>query len=131
LHPAARKTVAEGAASLAPPVLPLKRGALHWVSLDKRRPAVILSPEIRNRLANDVIIVPCSTSARAMTWHVQLQRGEAGLSHACMAKCEQIATVPKSWDDPEELGRLSPGRMREVELAVLSALGILVPGVAP
>jgi mRNA-degrading endonuclease toxin of MazEF toxin-antitoxin module len=96
--------------------------------LEKRRPAIILSPEIRNRLANDVIIVPCSTSARAMAWHVRLRRGEAGLSQACMAKCEQIATVPKNWIDSTELGRLSPGRMREVELAVLSALGILVPG---
>jgi mRNA-degrading endonuclease toxin of MazEF toxin-antitoxin module len=46
-----------------------------------------------------------------------------------MAKCEQIATVPKSWIQPAELGRLSPGRLREIELAVLSALGILVPGV--
>jgi mRNA-degrading endonuclease toxin of MazEF toxin-antitoxin module len=106
----------------------LKRGAIHWVSLDKRRPAVILSPDVRNRLANDVIVVPCSSSARGMAWHVRLRRGEGGLSQACMAKCEQIATVPKSWIDPAELGRLSPGRLREVELAVLSALGILVPG---
>jgi mRNA-degrading endonuclease toxin of MazEF toxin-antitoxin module len=106
----------------------LRRGAVHWVSLDKRRPAILLSPDVRNRLANDVIVVPCSISARAMAWHVQLRRGEAGLSEACMAKCEQIATVPKTWVDPAELGRLSPGRMREVELAVLSALGILVPG---
>jgi mRNA-degrading endonuclease toxin of MazEF toxin-antitoxin module len=44
-----------------------------------------------------------------------------------MAKCEQIATVPKSWVAPGELGTLSARRMREVELAVLSALGILVP----
>ncbi|HWE24739.1 MAG TPA: type II toxin-antitoxin system PemK/MazF family toxin [Myxococcales bacterium] len=107
----------------------MKRGAIHWVSLDKRRPAVILSPDVRNRLANDVIIVPCSTSTRAMAWHVQLRRGEAGLAQACMAKCEQIATVPKSWVHATELGRLSPGRMREVELAILSALGIMVPGV--
>jgi mRNA-degrading endonuclease toxin of MazEF toxin-antitoxin module len=63
-----------------------------------------------------------------MAWHVRLRRGEAGLAQASMAKCEQIATVPKSWIDPAELGRLSPGRMREIELAVLSALGILVPG---
>jgi mRNA-degrading endonuclease toxin of MazEF toxin-antitoxin module len=109
----------------------LKRGAIHWVSLDKRRPAVILSPDVRNRLANDVIIVPCSTSARAMAWHVLLRRGEAGLSQACMAKCEQIATVPKTWVEPAELGLLSPSRMREVELAVLSAVGILVPGATP
>jgi len=95
--------------------------------LDKQRPAIILSPDVRNRLANDVIVVPCSTTARSMTWHVQLRRGEAGLPQACMAKCEQIATVPKSWVEPAELGRLSAQRMREVELAVLSALGILVP----
>jgi mRNA-degrading endonuclease toxin of MazEF toxin-antitoxin module len=44
-----------------------------------------------------------------------------------MAKCEQIATIPKSWVDTVELGTLSAARMREVELAVLSALGILVP----
>jgi mRNA-degrading endonuclease toxin of MazEF toxin-antitoxin module len=63
-----------------------------------------------------------------MVWHVPLRRGEAGLPQACMAKCEQIATVPKSWVDPDEIGSLSRGRMREVELAVLSALGILLPG---
>ncbi len=62
-----------------------------------------------------------------MTWHVQLRRGEAGLPQACMAKCEQVATIPKSWVEPAELGTLSAGRMREVELAVLSALGILLP----
>lgn len=44
-----------------------------------------------------------------------------------MAKCEQIVTVPKGWIEPLEIGRLSVGRMREVEIALLSALGILVP----
>ncbi|HYV68104.1 MAG TPA: type II toxin-antitoxin system PemK/MazF family toxin [Myxococcales bacterium] len=107
----------------------MRRGAVHWVSLDKRRPAIILSPDIRNRLANDVIIVPCSTSARPMAWHVRIRRGEAGVPEACMAKCEQIATVPKNWIEPTELGRLSPGRMLQVELAVLSALGILAPDI--
>jgi mRNA-degrading endonuclease toxin of MazEF toxin-antitoxin module len=74
-----------------------------------------------------VIIVPCSITARKMVWHVPLHRGEAGLPQACMAKCEQIATVPKSWVELAEIGTLSARRMREVELAVLSALGILVP----
>ncbi len=109
----------------------MRRGAVHWVSLDKRRPAIILSPDVRNRLANDVIIVPCSTRARAMTWHVRIRRGEAGVPHSCMAKCEQIATVPKSWIEPAELGQLSPGRMLEVERAVLSALGIVAPDFGP
>ncbi len=63
-----------------------------------------------------------------MAWHVAIRRGEAGLPQSCLAKCEQIATVPKSWIDPAELGRLSAARMLQVELAVLSALGIPVPG---
>lgn len=105
----------------------MKRGSIHWVSLDKRRPAIVLSPDVRNRLASDVIVVPCSTTARKMAWHVELHRNEAGLPQGCMAKCEQIGTVPKSWIEPAELGVLSAARMREVELAVLSALGILVP----
>jgi mRNA-degrading endonuclease toxin of MazEF toxin-antitoxin module len=46
-----------------------------------------------------------------------------------MAKCEQIATVPKSWIEARELGQLSAARMLEVELAVLSALGIVAPAV--
>ena len=106
----------------------MRRGAVHWVTSDKRRPAIVLSPDVRNRLANDVIIAPCSAAARRMPWHVHLRRGEAGLPQACLVKCEQIATVPGSWVEPAELGRLSAGRMREIELAVLSALGILVPG---
>ncbi len=102
----------------------MRRGAVHWVSLDKRRPAIVLSPEIRNRLASDVIVVPCSTAARPLRWHVRLRRGEAGLPQACSAKCEQIATVPKAWIDAREIGQLSPGRLREIERAVLSAIGI-------
>jgi len=78
-------------------------------------------------LANDVIIIPCSTTSRPMTWHVRLARREGGLPQACMAKCEQIATIEKRWIEPDELGVLSPARIREVEMAVLSAIGILLP----
>lgn len=104
----------------------MNRGAVHWVALDERRPCVIVSPEVRNRLANDVVVVPCSASARAMPWHVALRRGEAGLPSACRARCEQVATVPKQWLESRELGRLGPARLREIERALLSALGILV-----
>ena len=48
-----------------------------------------------------------------------LRRKEGGLPEACMANCEQIATVPKAWIEPAELGLLSAGRLRELELALL------------
>jgi mRNA-degrading endonuclease toxin of MazEF toxin-antitoxin module len=35
-----------------------KRGHLYWAHMDKRCPVLVLSPDYRNELANDVIIVP-------------------------------------------------------------------------
>jgi mRNA-degrading endonuclease toxin of MazEF toxin-antitoxin module len=102
----------------------VRRGAIHRVALDKRRPALIVSADSRNRSANDVVVIPCSTSAHRMRWHVSLRRGEGGLPEASMAKCEQVTTLHKDDVDPEELGVLSAARMREIERALLSALAI-------
>jgi mRNA-degrading endonuclease toxin of MazEF toxin-antitoxin module len=105
----------------------VRRGAVHWVSLDKRRPAIIVSADSRNRAANDVVVIPCSASAHRMRWHIPLRRGEGGLPDASMAKCEQITTLPKQDVDDAELGVLSAARMRDIERALLSALAIEVP----
>jgi mRNA-degrading endonuclease toxin of MazEF toxin-antitoxin module len=102
----------------------VRRGGVHWVSLDRRRPAIIVSADSRNRVANDVVVIPCSSSAHAMLWHVRLRRGEGGLPEPSMAKCEQVTTLPKSDVESEELGVLSPARMRGIERALLSALAI-------
>jgi mRNA-degrading endonuclease toxin of MazEF toxin-antitoxin module len=102
----------------------VKRGAIHWANLEKRRPVVVISPEKRNRTASDVIVLPCSGSARMMAWHVPLRRGEGGLPQDSMVRCESIVTVHKQWIEPVELGVLSDPRIREIELVLLSALGI-------
>jgi mRNA interferase MazF len=102
----------------------VRRGAVHWVYLDERRPAIIVSADSRNRAANDVVVIPCSTSTHPMRWHVRLRRGEGGLPDASLAKCEQITTLHKQDIEPGELGLLPAGRMREIERALLSALGI-------
>ena len=105
----------------------MRRGAVHWVSLDKRRPVVIVSADSRNRVANDVVVVPCSTSAHRMRWHVGLRKGEGGLPEGSMAKCEQITTLSKGDVETDELGVLSAARMRDIERALLSALAIEGP----
>ncbi len=102
----------------------MRRGAVHWALLDKRRPAVILSPDRRNEAASDVIVVPCFSSGRQMRWHVNLRRGEGGLPQASVAKCEQITTLPKEFVE-REIGLLPETRIREIESALLSALGML------
>jgi mRNA-degrading endonuclease toxin of MazEF toxin-antitoxin module len=58
----------------------LRRGHLYWVSLDKRRPALVLSPDVRNDKGRDVIVIPASTVMREGPWHVRLRKGEGGLA---------------------------------------------------
>jgi mRNA-degrading endonuclease toxin of MazEF toxin-antitoxin module len=103
----------------------LRRGYLYWVSLDKRRPALLLSPDVRNDKARDVIVIPASTVMREGPWHVRLKKGEGGVAAPTVLLCEQITTVPKDCLDATTLGGpLSSARIAEVERAVLRAIGV-------
>lgn len=103
----------------------LRRGCLYWARLDKRRPVLVLSPDYRNELANDVIIVPCSTHLRLSPTHVLLRKGEGGVAAASILKCEQITTLHKDDVGRDPIGRpLSAKRLVDVELAVLRAIGV-------
>jgi mRNA-degrading endonuclease toxin of MazEF toxin-antitoxin module len=103
----------------------LRRGYLYSVSLDKRRPALLLSADVRNDKGRDVIVIPASTVMREGPWHVRLKKGEGGLAEPSVLLCEQITTVPKDCLDPATLGGpLSPSRIGEVERAVLRAIGV-------
>ena len=104
-----------------------QRGRLYWALLDKRRPVLLLSIDARNERANDLLVIPCSTTLREAPSHVRLARGEGGLARPCMLKCEQITTLPKDDVDPEAIGpRVSAERLIAVERAVLRAIGVPV-----
>jgi mRNA-degrading endonuclease toxin of MazEF toxin-antitoxin module len=106
----------------------LRRGHLYLARLDKLRPVLVLSPDVRNNLASDVIVIPCSTRLSEAPTHVRLRRGEGGLSEASVLKCEQITTLHKEDVRGQSLGAaLPPKRLLEVERAVLRAIGIPVP----
>ncbi len=102
----------------------LLRGQLYWVRLDKRRPALVVSIDARNALASDVMVVPCSTTLREAPTHVRLARGEGGLSRECVLKCEQLTTLPQTDVLQPIGGRLGAHRMREIERAILRAIGV-------
>jgi len=109
------------------------RGEIYWVKLPghpsdtKRRPALIVSMNVRNRLANDVIVVPLSTNLRPAPTHVELPDGEGGLKETSMAKCEQVTTLDKSFllRGPFA-GTINPSFMRKIETAIQCAVGIVV-----
>jgi mRNA interferase MazF len=79
------------------------------------RPALVVSIDVRNRLAGDVTVVPLSTNLRPLATQVLLPSGTGGLRQDSMAKCEQITTL-----DKRLLGRSSLGE--RVPNAVLDAV---------
>lgn len=106
------------------------RGCIYWTRIPdeprgKQRPAVVLSLDVRNRLASDVIVVPLSSRLRESPTHVFLKAGEGGLPERSAAKCEQVTTIVKdSLLEPALGGPLSAARLRQIERAVLIAIGI-------
>ena len=108
-----------------------KRGEIYLVSLpsklgdNKKRPAIVISSDIRNELANDIIVVPLSANLRSSPTHVLLQEGEGGLSKASMAKCEQVTTIDKFLliRGPFS-GKISKEKVNEIEKAIMIAIGL-------
>jgi mRNA-degrading endonuclease toxin of MazEF toxin-antitoxin module len=109
-----------------------KRGEIYLVNLPskpkdvKNRPALVVSLDIRNKLANDILVVPLSTNLRPSPTHVLLQEEDGGLSKASMAKCEQVTTIDKSLliRGPFS-GRVSDKKMNEIEKAIMISIGII------
>jgi mRNA-degrading endonuclease toxin of MazEF toxin-antitoxin module len=93
----------------------------------KRRPALVISVDARNRLADDVLAIPASTTLRLAPTHVRVRRGTGGLGQDSVLKCEQITTLPKSLLSPAALGGpLPPALLEDVERGVLRAIGIAI-----
>ena len=113
-----------------------KRGEIYLVNLPskpkdiKNRPALVVSLDIRNKLANDIIVIPLSTNLRPSPTHILLQEGEGGLSKASMAKCEQVTTIDKSLLIIKVIrgpfaGKISDEKMNEIEKAIMIAIGVI------
>lgn len=93
----------------------------------KTRPALVVSLDIRNQLANDIMVVPLSTTLRAAPTHVRIEQGEGGLDHVSMAKCEQLTTLDKEFllRGPFA-GKVRDATMTEIQHAIMRAIGIVV-----
>ncbi len=109
-----------------------KRGEIYIVNLlskpkdIKNRPAIVVSLDVRNKLANDIIVVPLSTTLRASPTHVFLYEGEGGLLKTSTAKCEQVTTIDKSLLVKGPFaGRISNKKIAEIEKAIMIAIGII------
>jgi mRNA interferase MazF len=59
-----------------------------------RRPAVVVSADPLNESrAGVVIVVPCTTTRRAVPSHIEIEPGRSGLNDVSYAKCEDVKSV--------------------------------------
>jgi mRNA interferase MazF len=88
------------------------------------RPALVVSIDVRNRLAGDVLVVPLSTRLRELPTHVLIPAGSGGQSRDSMAKCEQVTTLDKRFLVRGPFGgRVAEALMEQVTRAVRRAIG--------
>ena len=76
----------------------------------------MVSVNARNRLANDVLVIPASTTLRVAPTHVRLRKGTGGLPADSVLKCEQITTLPKGLLGESALGGPLSARLLEENL---------------
>jgi mRNA interferase MazF len=91
----------------------------------KLRPALVVSPDVRNELANSVLAVPMTTNLRPAPTHVPLPAGTGGLAHDSMARCENVSYLHKSRLARGPLGGAIPAPlMRDIERCLLRSFGM-------
>jgi mRNA-degrading endonuclease toxin of MazEF toxin-antitoxin module len=100
-----------------------RRGEAYLVRLDKDRPALVISADALNRYALDVCVVPMTSIERAkFSLRVEVKPGEAGLSRASWAKCDQVTTLEKNLLVYPPVGRLTDATLKTIEQGIKLAL---------
>lgn len=92
----------------------------------KSRPALVVSPDVRNELANSILAVPVTTNLRPSPTHVLLPAGQGGLPQDSMARCENVSYLHKSRLSRGPLADvISAALLRDIDRCLLRSLGIV------
>jgi mRNA-degrading endonuclease toxin of MazEF toxin-antitoxin module len=103
-----------------------RRGEVYLVTLDKQRPAIILSVNSINKFAHDVCVIGCTTvEHQKFSMRPSIRKGEGGLKFNCWAKCDQVTTIEKALLVYPPLGVLSDATFKLLEEQVKLCLGLL------
>lgn len=95
------------------------------------RPALVLSDDVRNRLADDLIVVPIFTRGAEGPTHVPLPRGAGGVKRDSVLFCEELTTLDRDFLGSGPWGAaVGPDLLAAVARAVRRAIGetVLEPG---
>jgi mRNA-degrading endonuclease toxin of MazEF toxin-antitoxin module len=92
------------------------------------RPALVVSEEVRNRLTDDLIVVPAFSTGRPGPTRVPLAAGVGGIPRESVLFCEEMTTIDRDFLAEGPLGSLVPHSVfQQVLRAIRRALGEVVP----
>ena len=88
------------------------------------RPALIVSADVRNRIADDVMVIPIFSQGAEGPTHVRVGRGDGGLRTDGVLFCEELTTLDRDFLARGPWGRRVPAEILDAALrAVRRALG--------
>jgi mRNA-degrading endonuclease toxin of MazEF toxin-antitoxin module len=94
----------------------------------QRRPVLVTSEDFRNRLRDNVIVVPAFSGGRLGPTRIPVPAKSGGLPHDSVLFYEEITTIDKEFSSGGPLGpRLEPGTIGAVVRAIRRAIGEVVP----
>ena len=92
------------------------------------RPALVISEDIRNRLSDDVIVIPMFSTGRPGPTRVSVDSGAGGLRRRGVLFCEAITTIDRDFLGRGPLGPpLSSALLDMIVRAVQRAVGDAIP----
>jgi mRNA-degrading endonuclease toxin of MazEF toxin-antitoxin module len=89
------------------------------------RPVLVISVNIRNRLSDDMIVIPIFSQGRIGPTRVALPAGIGGLEHDSVLFCEEISTIDRDFLDDGPIGPMVPEDI--LDLVILAVHNAIMP----
>jgi mRNA interferase MazF len=92
----------------------------------KKRPVVVVSPDIRNELTDSVIVVPFTSNLAGVEnpTRVLIPAGEGGLQADSLAVCENVSALRQPFLEQGPYGNISADVLAKIQRAIQVSIGI-------
>jgi mRNA interferase MazF len=100
--------------------------ALKTIGDTKKRPAVVVSINVRNQLSSSVLVVPLTsdlTSGETPT-RILIEAGEGGLLTDSLALCDNISAICQVHLEQGPYGAISPQSLQRIQQGIKIAIAI-------
>lgn len=92
----------------------------------KKRPAVVVSLNVRNQWSRTVLVVPFSSDVASgiSPTRILIAQGEGGLTQDSIALCDNISAIRKIHLEQGPYGAISASSLERIQCAIQVAIGV-------